>query len=69
MSKDRIDSEIKALNHDRAILKKKMAELESRYEAKELSEKDYTKHKEKIDAKCEKIRKKIHDLELEMHRE
>lgn len=67
MSKDRIDSEIKALNHDRALLKKKMAELESRYKENDISEKDFQKHKEKIDAKCEKIRKKLHELEIELH--
>ncbi len=67
MSKDHAESEIKALNHDRAMLKKKMAELEGRFKAKELSEKDYTKHKEKLDAKCQKIREKIHKLEVEMH--
>ena len=68
MSKDHADSEIKALNHDRAMLKKKMAELETRYEAKELSQKEYTKHKEKLDVKCQKIRKKLHELEIELHR-
>ena len=67
MSKDHADSEIKTLNHERAVLKKKMAELETRYKTKELSEKEYTKYKEKLDVKCQKIREKLHKLEAEMH--
>ena len=67
MKKDRIGSQIKKLNADRARYHKDLLELEQRYRDHKLSAAAFEKKKQKNEEKCKKIKTKIHDLEVQLH--
>ena len=63
MNKEKIESEIKELNAIRAMHRRDFREIEKKFNKKEISDKNFEKHKRKYDSKIEKIRGKIRKLE------
>ena len=66
MDKEKIQDEIKELNAIRAMYHREFELFEDRYHRNEISEKDLEKHKIKYEKKKEKIRVKIHKLEVKL---
>jgi chromosome segregation ATPase len=60
---NKIENKIKDLNEIRAIYHRDLEEFERQYNEKEISTKQFEKHKIDYDKKREKIRKEIHILE------
>jgi hypothetical protein len=63
MDREKIENKIKELNSFRARYQRDFKEIEKKYNDKNISEKDYEKHKRKHELKMEKIRVKIRQLE------
>ena len=63
MDREKIENKIKELNSLRARYQRDFKEIERKYNDKNMSEKDYEKHKRKHELKIEKIRIKIRQLE------
>jgi len=63
MDKEKIENKIKELNSFRARYHRDFQEIEKKYNNKNISEKDYEKHKRKHELKMEKIRVKIRQFE------
>ena len=63
MDREKIENKIKELNSFRARYQRDFKEIERKYNDKNISEKDYEKHKRKHELKMEKIRVKIRQLE------
>ena len=63
MDRGKIENKIKELNSFRARYHRDFKEIEVKYNDKDISEKDYEKHKRKHELKMEKIRVKIRQLE------
>ena len=60
---EKIENKIKELNSFRARYHRDFKEIEVKYNDKNISEKDYEKHKRKHELKMEKIKVKIRQLE------
>jgi hypothetical protein len=56
MDREKIEDKIKELNSFRARYHRDFKEIEVKYNDKNISEKDYEKHKRKHELKMEKIR-------------
>ncbi len=63
MEREKIENKIKELNSFRARFQRDFKEIETKYNDKIISEKDYENHKRKFEVKIEKIREKIRQLE------
>ncbi len=63
MDREKIENKIKELNSFRARYQRDFKEIERKYNDKNISEKDYEKHKRKHELRMEKIRGKIRQLE------
>ena len=63
MDREKIENKIKELNSFRARYHRDFKEIEVKYNDKNISEKNYEKHKRKHELKMEKIRVKIRQLE------
>jgi predicted nucleic acid-binding Zn-ribbon protein len=63
MEREKIENKIKELNSFRARFQRDFKEIETKYNDKIISEKDYENHKRKFELKIEKIREKIRQLE------
>ena len=63
MNREKIESEIKELNAIRAMYQRDFREIEKKFNNKELSDKNFKKHKRRFDSRFEKIREKIRKLE------
>lgn len=63
MEREKIENKIKELNSFRARFQRDFKEIETKYNDKIISEKDYENHKRKFELKIEKIREKIRQFE------
>ena len=63
ISNNNIENDIKKLNAIKAMRHRDFNEIEKRYDRKEISNKNFEKHKRKYDSRIEKIKEKIRRLE------
>ena len=63
MNMKKIESEIKELNAVRAKHQRNFKEIERKHREREMSDKNFEKHKQKHDSKIEKIKVKLRELE------
>jgi hypothetical protein len=63
MNIKKIESHIKELNAIRAIHHRNFKEIERKHREREISDKNFEKHKQKHDSKIEKIKVKLREFE------